>query len=91
MDEHLAAQVVHQFSAAADSLVDACRQLEEMGIPDEPVELLLMSLDVVTQEVHRLYPPDEEVKMEPADLAAPPPCRVAARTAADPGAPPAAP
>lgn len=71
MDKELAAEAARLFSQAADDLVDACRLLEICGVADEPVERLLLALEDVTQQVHRLHPPDDRMALEPADLARP--------------------
>lgn len=77
MDENLKEEAARRFSQAADSLVDACRKLEQCGIPDPPIDRLLQALDDVTQQVHKMHPPDDRFKFEMADLAIPG-CRIAA-------------
>ena len=84
MDEKLATQAAHQFSQAADALVDACRKLEQCGVQDEPIEHLLQALEVVTHRVHQLHPPDERIKFETADDLGPPAYRIAAYLATRP-------
>lgn len=80
-DEELKASAAAEFSRAADQLVNSCRVLEQYGLPDEPAEALLLTLEAVTQAVHRLVPPPNRIQIEPAD-AATVACRVAARQAA---------
>ncbi|MGE5674098.1 MAG: hypothetical protein ACM3XM_09430 [Mycobacterium leprae] len=77
MDESFAAAAAHQFSQAADALVDACRKLEQCGLADEPIEGLLQALEVVTHQVHQFHTPDERLQVEPADSATSA-CRMAA-------------
>lgn len=69
--QDLRAEAAHRFSQAADALVSACRQLEQCGIPDEPVEAVLQALEGLTHQVHQLHPPDERVQREPADAIQP--------------------
>lgn len=70
MDE-MRAEAARQFGQAADLLVDACRQLEQYGLDDPPVERLYQALEEVTQRVHRMQPPEARLQREPADLAVP--------------------
>ena len=78
MDDHnFRSQAARRFSESADALVNACRLLEQCGIKDEPVEQLLQALERVTQQVHRMHPPEERIQFEPADSAIPA-CRIAA-------------
>lgn len=83
MSEQWRAEAAHQFSQAADRLVDACRQLEQCGVDDPPIERLLQALEAVTRQVHQLNPPTERIQTEPADQAVPG-CRIAAMDAAQP-------
>ena len=80
MEETPKARAARAFSQAADALVDACRQLEQCGIQDEPVEQLLQALESVTHKVHQMVPPPQRVQMEPADAASMG-CRIAAQQA----------
>lgn len=80
MSEQMRAEAAHQFSRAADSLVDACRKLEQLGMEDPPVEWLLQALEDVTHRVHQIHPPEERIQTEPADMAIPG-CRIAALAA----------
>lgn len=77
-DQELKAKAAADFGRAADQLVNSCRVLEQYGLPDEPTEALLQSLEAVTQAVHRMVPPPNRIQIEPAD-AATVACRVAAR------------
>jgi hypothetical protein len=81
MDKNLATLAAHRFSHAADSLVDACRKLEQCGMEDEPIERLLQALEEVTHKVHQMHAPDERVKFEIADLASPTAWSIAAQRA----------
>jgi hypothetical protein len=81
MTEEMHKQAARQFSQAADSLVEACRRLEQCGLQDPPIERLLQALEDVTQQVHQMHPPEERVQTEPADQAIPG-CRIAAVNAA---------
>jgi uncharacterized membrane protein len=83
MREQLRAEAARQFSQAADMLVDACRQLEQCGVDDPPIERLLQALEEVTRQVHQMHPPPERIQTEPADQAIPG-CRIAAMDAAQP-------
>ncbi|MFZ5814346.1 MAG: hypothetical protein ACOY93_03480 [Bacillota bacterium] len=77
MSDKERAEAARQFSQAADSLVDACRRLEQLGLADPPIERLLQALEAVTHQVHRMHTPDQRIQIEPADMAVPG-CRVAA-------------
>lgn len=84
MSEQMRAEAARQFSQAADSLVEACRQLEQCGMEDPPVERLLQALEDVTHKVHQMHPPEDRIQIEPADQAVPG-CRIAAMDAERPG------
>lgn len=77
MTADMKAEAARRFSSAADSLVDACRLLEQCGMADEPVERLLQALEGVTQQVHQMHPPEERYKFEASDVIVPA-CRTAA-------------
>ncbi len=81
MGEDRRRTAAREFSQSADHMIAACRMLEQEGIPDPPVEQFLRSLEALTQAVHRLQPPEQRLQTEPADLAGPAPCHVAARQA----------
>lgn len=66
MSEEFRAEAARQFSQAADSLVDACRRLEQCGLADPPIERLLRALEDVTHQVHQMHPPGERIQTEPA-------------------------
>jgi hypothetical protein len=83
MEDRFVTETAHQFSQAADSLVNVCRKLEQCGVADEPIEDLLQALEWVTHQVHQLHQPDERFKFEVADLAAPAACHIAARQAGE--------
>jgi hypothetical protein len=78
MEESQKERAARHFSQAADALVNACRELEQCGIQDEPVEQLLQALEGVTRNVHEMVPPPERVQIEPADVATMG-CRIAAQ------------
>lgn len=80
MEENQKERAARHFSHAADALVDACRQLEQCGMEDEPVERLLQALETVTHKVHQMVPPPERVQIESADIATMG-CRIAAQQA----------
>lgn len=69
MEQNQVSQAARSFSRAADAMVDACRQLEQLGVRDEPIEGLLQALEAATREVHKLHPPEARLQFEPADTA----------------------
>jgi hypothetical protein len=80
LDDEVLTEAAHDFSRAADLLVDALRRLESCGLDDPPSDRLMRALDDVTHMVHQMHPPDERIKFEAADIA-PMVCRIAGRRA----------
>lgn len=73
------AEAARRFARAADEMEAAVRMLQEEGLPPEPAGTFLQSLSALTEAVHRLVPPGDRLQAEPADLAGPAPCHVAAQ------------
>jgi hypothetical protein len=76
VDQTLRADAARRFGQSADSLVESCRVLEQMGLEANLTDDLYQTLERVTKRVHQMHPPEERVQWEPADVAVSA-CRIA--------------
>lgn len=76
MDQRLRADAARRFSQSADSLVESCQILEQMGLEANLTDDLYRTIERVTKRVHQMHPPEDRVQWEPADVAVSA-CRIA--------------